>query len=56
MTKETSSEKWDRYFNESEHILTGVEVEDILSSKPAIDGRKALLEAAEEEDTEDLTT
>ena len=54
ITKETSSEKWDRYLNESEHLLTSEEAEDILNSKPAVDGRQALLEADKTDNPQDL--
>ena len=55
ITKETVSQKWDRYLDESEHLLTNEEVQDILSSKPAVDGRAALAAADEAEDIADLS-
>ena len=55
ITKETTSLKWDRYLNESDQLLTNEEVEDILSSKPAVDGRVALLAADQAESTEHLS-
>jgi len=45
ITKETSSQKWDRYLEESEHMLTAEEVQEMMDSKPGVDGRKALQEA-----------
>ena len=55
ITKETTSLKWDRYLNESDQLLTNKEVEDILTSKPAVDGRAALLAADQAESTEHLS-
>ena len=55
ITKETASHKWDRYLDESDKLLTSAEVEDILSSKPAVDGRAALVAADEAESVQDLT-
>ena len=55
ITKETASHKWDRYLDESDKLLTSAEVEDILSSKPAVDGRAALVVADEAESVQDLT-
>ena len=55
ITKETSSAKWDRYLDESDQLLTATEVEDILSSKPAVDGRAALMKADQADDVEDLS-
>ena len=49
ITKETKSQKWDRYLDESCHLLTNEEVQDILTSKPAVDGRAALVAASEAE-------
>ena len=56
ITKETTSVKWDRYLDESDHLLTNDEVEEILTSKPAVDGRAALLAADKAEDIEGLST
>ena len=56
INKETTSVKWDRYLNESDQLLTNDEVEDILTSKPAVDGRAALLAADQAEGTEHLST
>lgn len=55
ITKETKSQKWDRYLDESCHLLTNEEVQDILTSKPAVDGRAALVAASEAEDSADLS-
>ena len=55
ITKETSSVKWDRYLDESDHLLTATEVEDILTSKPAVDGRAALLAADQADDVQGLS-
>ena len=49
INKETKSQKWDRYLDESCHLLTNEEVQDILTSKPAVDGRAALVAASEAE-------
>ena len=54
-TKETVSTKWDRYLDESDHLLTNAEVQDILSSKPAEDGRSALKAADAAEEISDLS-
>ena len=55
ITKETTSAKWDRYLNESDHLLTNDEVEDILSSKPTVDGRAALVAADQAKSIDDLS-
>ena len=55
ITKETTSSKWDRYLNESDHLLTNDEVQDILSSKPAVDGRAALVAADQAKSIDDLS-
>lgn len=55
ITKETKSQKWDGYLDESCHLLTNEEVQDILTSKPAVDGRAALVAASEAEDSADLS-
>jgi len=55
ITKETTAAKWDRYLNESEHLLTNDEVDDILSSKPAVDGRAALAAADQADDIASLS-
>lgn len=55
ITKETSSQKWDRYMDETEQLLTSDEVEDILNSKLAVDGRKALQEADQADCVEAMT-
>ena len=55
ITKETSSAKWDRYLGKSDQLLTDAEVEDILTSKPAVDGRAALVTADEADDIEGLS-
>ena len=55
ITKETVSHKWNRYFDESDHLLTNEELEDILSSKPAMDGRSALVAADEAKEIDDLS-
>ena len=55
ITKETASAKWDRYLDESDHLLTNAEVEIILSSKPAVDGRAALFAADKADDIESLS-
>lgn len=49
ITKETKSQKWDRYLDESCHLLTNEQVQDTLTSKPAVDGRAALVAASEAE-------
>ena len=55
ITKETSSAKWDRYLDESDHLLTNEEVEDIMSLKPAADGRAALAAADQADDIKGLS-
>ena len=55
ITKETVSRKWDRYLDESDHLLTNAEVQDILSSKPAEDGRSALVAADAAQEISDLS-
>ena len=50
ITKETTSVKWDWYRDESDHLLTYDEVEEILTSKPAVDGSAALLAVDQAED------
>ena len=55
ITKETTFLKWDRYLNESDQLLTNDEVEDILTSKPAVYGRSAPLAADQAEDTQHLS-
>ena len=55
ITKETTAAKWDRYLDEFELLLTNEEVEDILSSKPVVDGRAALLAADQAEEIEGLS-
>ena len=55
ITKETVSHKWNRYFDESDQLLTNEEVEDILSSKPAMDGRSALVAVDEAKEIHDLS-
>lgn len=45
ITKEMSAQKWDRYLNESKQIMTVEEVQDMMNSKPGVDGRKVLQEA-----------
>ena len=55
ITKETTSQKWDRYLDESGQLLTNEEVQEILSSKPAVDGRSALVAADAAKDSDDLS-
>ena len=55
VTKETASDKWDRYLDETDHLLTNEEVQDIMTSKPAVDGRAALVAADQADDVSDLT-
>ena len=55
ITKETAPDKWDRYLDEADHLLTNEEVEDIMTSKPAVDGRAALLAADQADDLKDLS-
>ena len=55
ITKETASEKWEKYLNECDTLLTNKEVEDIITSKPALEGRKALMVADTAEDPDDLS-
>ena len=55
ITKETSAQKWDRYLNESEQMLTADEVQEMMNSQPAVDGRKALQEAEVAESPDELT-
>lgn len=55
ITKEMTSAKWDRYPNKLDHLLTNEEVQDILSSKPAVDDRAALVAADQAEKMEDLS-
>lgn len=50
-----ASTKWDRYLDELDHLLTNEEVEDTLSSKPAMDGRSALVAADEADDISHLS-
>ena len=55
ITKETTSQKWDRYLDESGQLLTNEEVQEILSSKPAVDGKSALVAADATKDSDDLS-
>ena len=55
ITKETSSEKWDRYLDESQHLLTTTDVDYMLTSKPAVDGRAALVAADQADDIASLS-
>ena len=55
ITKETAPDKWDRYLDEADHLLTNEEVEDIMTSKPAVDGRGALFAADQADDLNDLS-
>ena len=55
ITKETTGAKWDRCLDESEHLLTSKEDEEILSSNSAVDGRAALAAADQAEDTKGLS-
>ena len=55
ITKETSSLKWDRYLDELDDLLTATEVEDILTSKPSVDGRAALVDADQADDVKGLS-
>jgi len=55
ITKETTATKWYRYLDESKHLVTNGEVQDILSSKPAVDGRAAMLAADQGDDIEGLS-
>lgn len=54
ITKETSSQKWDRYLDESEQMLTVDEVQEMMNSKPGVDGRKVLQEAEVAESPDQL--
>ena len=55
ITKETSLDKWDRYLDESEHLLTTTEVDYILTSKPAVDGKAVLVKADQADGIESLS-
>ena len=55
ISKETAPDKWDCYLDEADHLLTNEEVEDIMTSKPAVDGRAALLAADQADDVKDLS-
>lgn len=55
ITKEKSSHKWDHYLDKADHLLTNEEVEDIMTSKPAVDGQAALLAADWADDVNDLS-
>lgn len=55
ITKETSSEKWDKYLDEFDSLLTNKQVDQIMNSKPATDGRQALMAADAAETPDDLS-
>ena len=55
ITKETSSAKWDKYLDECEHLLTNQQVDDIMNSEAATEGRKALIAAETAESGEELS-
>ena len=55
ITEDTSSAKWDKYLDECEHLLTNQQVDDIMNSEAATEGRKALVAAETAVSGEDLT-
>ena len=55
VTKETSAQKWDRYQQESETLLSTDDVHNIMESEPAVEGRKALQAADLADSVDDLS-
>ena len=55
ITKETSSDKWDKYLNECDTLLTSKEVNQIMNLQPAVQGRQALIAADSAKSSDTLT-
>lgn len=54
ITKETSSEKWEKYLSECDSLLTSQDVEEIMNSQPAVEGRRAIIAADRARSSQEL--